>query len=80
MKTAEIRNRLHHFIDTAEDKKVKAIYTLFEDKIGEEENEEYTPEFKAELERRYEEYKADGKVISREEMDKRIKRVLGKAK
>ncbi len=78
MKTAEIRSRLHRFIDTVADKKVKAIYTIFEENI--EESEDYTPEFKAELDRRYEEYKKDGKTISREEMDKRIKKLLSKAK
>ncbi|MES2377222.1 MAG: addiction module protein [Bacteroidota bacterium] len=31
MSTAQIRQRLHEIIDTAEDKKLKAIYTLLED-------------------------------------------------
>ncbi|MBC7399956.1 MAG: addiction module protein [Mucilaginibacter sp.] len=31
MSTAQIRQRLHELIDTAEDKKLKAIYTLLED-------------------------------------------------
>ena len=33
MTTINIRERLHQFIDTIEDKKVAAIYTLFEDDI-----------------------------------------------
>jgi hypothetical protein len=52
MKTTAIRQRLHQFIETAEEKKVKAIYTLFEDEITQDEWE-YTDEFKAELDRRY---------------------------
>ena len=64
---------------TIEDKKAAAIYTLFEDSIKTEE-EEYTDAFKDELDRRYAEYKKDGKVVSRKEMDARIKKVLGKAK
>jgi len=77
MKTAEIRGKLHQFIDDAEDKKVKAIYTIFEENLAIE--EDYTPEFKAELDKRYNEYKKDGKTISREEMDKRIKKMLSKS-
>jgi hypothetical protein len=78
MKTAEIRSKLHEFIDNAADKKVKAIYTMFEENIETEEH--YTPEFKAELDKRYEEHKKDSKIVSREEMDKRIKKLLSKSK
>jgi len=78
MTTTAIRERLHHFIDTIEDKKAVAIYTLFEDSIKDSE-EEYTDEFKAELDRRYAEYKMDGKVITREAMDKRIRKITGKS-
>jgi hypothetical protein len=30
---SEIREKLHHFIDSIEDKKAQAIYTLFEEEI-----------------------------------------------
>ncbi len=33
MTTTEIRNILHQFIDTAQDKKIKAIYTVVEAEI-----------------------------------------------
>ena len=33
MNTAGIREKLHHFIDTIEDKKAAAIYTLFENEM-----------------------------------------------
>ncbi len=33
METTDIRRKLHQFIDTIEDKKAEAIYTLFEDEI-----------------------------------------------
>lgn len=33
METTDIRYKLHKFIDIIEDKKAKAIYTLFEDEI-----------------------------------------------
>ncbi len=76
MKTAEIRNRLHQFIDDAEDKKVKALYTMFEDNM--EVREEYTADFKDTLDKEYRGYKEDGITVSREEMDKRIKKILKK--
>jgi hypothetical protein len=80
MGATALRNKLHQFIDNAEDKKIKAIYTIFEEDIAEinEAEEEYTAEFKAELDRRYEDYKKDGKTISRHEADKRIKKLLAK--
>jgi len=33
METTGIRQKLHQFIDTIEDKKAEAVYTLFEDEI-----------------------------------------------
>ena len=33
MTTTEIRNRLHGFIDKAQDKKVKAMYIMVEEEI-----------------------------------------------
>lgn len=71
MTTTAIRTRLHHFIDTIEDKKAAAIYTMFEDSINATEND-YSDEIKAELDRRYGEYRQDGKLISRESMENRI--------
>ena len=73
MKTSEIRQRLHDYIHLADDKKIKAIYTMVEGDI----NEEYDPwsdkEFVAELEKRSDDYKT-GKVkaIPWEDVKKRI--------
>ncbi len=78
MTTAAIRTKLHDFIDNAADKKVKAMYTMFEENI--EAEEEYTPEFKAELDREYEDYKNDGITISREEVNAAVKERLKKFK
>ncbi len=75
MTTANIREQLHHFIDNTEDKRVKIIYALFENEIKNE-DWDYTDEFKKELDRRYEAYKKDGKVITRDAMNKRIKKLL----
>ena len=71
MTTAAIRQKLHKYLEVADDKRVKAMYMLLEDEIAQEEME-YTDEFKAELDRRYEHYKNGGKMISAAEAKKRI--------
>jgi hypothetical protein len=79
MKATAIRQRLHQFIEKAEEKKVKAIYTLFEDEINQDEWE-YTDKFKGELDRRYDYYKKGGKMISATQGDKQIKELLSKGR
>lgn len=75
MQTIAIRQKLHQFIDNIEAKKVKAIYTLFEQEI-EQEGVEYTNELKAELDRGYDYYKKGGKMVSGAQADKQIKAIL----
>ena len=79
MSRSDIRRKLHHFIDTIEDKKVKAIYTLFEQEIEQEEME-YTQEFKEELDRRYAYYVNGGKMVSAATSEKQINELLRKGK
>ena len=71
MKPLAMKEKLHRFIETVEEKRMKAIYTLFEKEI-EEDEWEYTDEFKEELDRRYEYYINGGKMVSAEEAKKRI--------
>jgi hypothetical protein len=54
MRTTQIRQQLHDYIDSAEDKKLKALYTLLEGDINDEFN--LTVEQKKELDRRYDDY------------------------
>ena len=77
MTTVALRQKLHQFIDTIEEKKIKAIYTLFENEI-EQSEVVYTDEFKAELDRRVEYYKNGGKMVSPTEMNKRIRAIRQK--
>ena len=51
METTNIRQKLHHFIETIEDKKAEAIYTLFEDEINTVAND-WDDDFIKELEQR----------------------------
>ena len=54
MRTAQIRQQLHDYIDAAEDKKLKAIYTLLENEIFDDYS--LSPEQKNELDRRFMDY------------------------
>ena len=67
-----MRKKLHQFIDTVEEKKLKAMYTIFEDEI----ENYYTDEFKTMLNDRVAEYERTGVSISRKESQKRIKKLM----
>jgi len=56
MSTTDIRQRLHHYIDTAQDKKVKAIFAMVEDEIEETYDFWSDEAFVAELQRREKSY------------------------
>jgi hypothetical protein len=79
MRTATIRQKLHQFIETAEEKKVKAIYALFEDEIAQDQWE-YTDEFKADLDKRIAYYKGGGKMISAKDANKQINELFKKGR
>jgi hypothetical protein len=71
----DIRQKLHQYIETAEEKRLKVIYALLEDEITQDEWE-YTDEFKKELDRRYDYYKSGGKMVSSDEAEKQIDEIL----
>ena len=72
MNTALIKNKLHVYIDNVEQKKLKAIYTMFESDI--ENTSMLSKEQKKELDFRLEEYmQGKTKSYSWEEAVKKIK-------
>ena len=76
MNTAMIRQQLHNYLEVANDKKVKAIYTMVEQEI-EEAMLEYTADVRSELDKRDVDYKnGTAKVITAVESKKRIQRIL----
>ena len=79
MDTVVMKEKLHHFIDTVEEKRMKIIYALFEKEI-EEDEWEYTDEFKEELDRRHAYYTNGGKMVTAEDADKEIKELVMKIK
>jgi hypothetical protein len=59
----------------ADEIKVKAVYALLKDEI-EQEQVNYTEDFKKELDERYAYYKSGGKMVSTEEVDRQINAIL----
>jgi len=80
MSTAAIRQKLHSYLEVADDKKVKAIYAIMENDI-EKSGITYTDEVKKELDRRYINYKSGkAKIITSEESRKRVRNILKASK
>ena len=76
MSTIAIRQKLHSYLEVADDKKVKAMYVMMEEGI-EGSAVEYTDEFKKELDRRYADYKSGkAKMITAAESKRRIQKIL----
>jgi len=71
MNTENIRERLHNYLEIADDKKLKAIYVMVEDEINET-AVEHSIKFKAELDKRVSYYLKGGKMITPVEMNKRL--------
>jgi len=63
MSTVAIRQKLHRYIETAQDKKVKAIFAMVEDEI-EEDSVVWTDKFLSELKKRASDFES-GKVKGR---------------
>ena len=76
MDTATIRQQLHNYLEIADDKKVKAIYTIIEKDI-QENDFEYPDELKNELDKRYKQYKnGTAEIVTSSESKKRIEKIL----
>ena len=75
MTTISIRKKLSEYLKVADDKKVKAIYALVADEI-EQSDLTYTVELKAELERRFNDYKKGSKMITASSAKKQINKIL----
>jgi hypothetical protein len=78
MTTVAIRKKLVDYLKVADDKKVKAMYALLEDEI--EQELEYTPALKKQLDNAAAYYKRGGKMISATDAAKAIKKLVQPAK
>lgn len=76
MNTSSLRQKLHNYLEIAEDKKVKAIYALMENEI-EHAILTYSAEVKEALDNRYDNFKSGkSSPVSMIESKKRIKALL----
>ena len=81
MTTAAIREKLHEYIRVADDKKLKAIYTILESEIEDPYDHWNDPVFVEEMERRSKEMENDKvKTYSWNEVQKKAKQALQKAR
>ncbi|HRH49148.1 MAG TPA: hypothetical protein PLP23_10370 [Panacibacter sp.] len=81
MKNEELKQRLHHYIETAKEKKIKAIYMMVEEDIDEQYDFWKDENFTAELQRRENEYlKGTAKTYTLEESVNRAKQAVKKVK
>ncbi len=81
MKTEQIKQRLHRYIETADEKKLKAIYTIVEEEIEETSDLWKDEEFVAELEHREKKYlNGNSKTHSIQESVGRAREAVKKVK
>ena len=76
METSQLRQRLHNYLEVADDKKITALYAIMEDSLNEA-SVEYTAEFTKELDKRYADYQAGKQqFVDADESKKRINSIL----
>lgn len=81
MSTVDIRQKLHHYIETAHEKKIKAIFAMVEDEIEETYSRWRDEEFIAELQRRENAFlNGTAKTFSLQQSVARAKQAVKKAK
>ena len=80
METTAIRRQLHNYLEVADDKKIKAIYTIMETDLSNT-LPPYSEELKTELKQRAADYKSGkSEVVTAEESKQRIQAILNGVK
>ena len=74
METSAIDKQINNYLPQLTIKQKKAVLTVV--KTFAEETNDYSDEFKKELDSRYDEYVNGGKLISEAETNKRIKKII----
>lgn len=80
METTLIKQKLHEFIDTLEDKRAEEIYELLEGEIDGGDEVEFNDEFLEELDRRHQDLLNGKNIVSAEDFKKNTKETLSKLK
>ena len=68
MELSSLREKLHSLIDSSTESRLLEVNDLFE--------QDYTDEFKMQLEEEYTGYKKNNEVISRQETDRMVNEIL----
>ena len=77
MTVSSIKQKLYLFIENASDDKIKAMYSIIENDLEKDGDNEYSDEFKMELDRRlFEHSNGISMPITSEESKKRIRQIL----
>ncbi len=78
MTSTAIRQRLHNYLEIADEKKIKAIYTMIEDDV-EDTLIDYTNDLKTELDKRLIDYQSGKmKMITAKDSKIRVAKLLSK--
>ena len=81
MEAKTIEKQINNYLPQLTVKQKKAVLTVVKIFADDENTNEYSDEFKKELDSRYEEYLSGGKLVSEAETNKRIKKIInGKSK
>jgi len=81
MEATTIEKQINNYLPQLTIKQKKAVLTVVKTFADDENTNEYSDEFKRELDIRYEEYLNGGKLVSEREATQRIKKIInGKSK
>ena len=81
MASATIEKQINNYLPQLTVKQKKAVLTVVKTFAEDESANDYSEDFKKELDNRYEEYKNGGKLVSEKEANQRIKKIInGKLK
>ncbi len=81
MEAASIEKQINNYLPQLTVKQKKAVLTVVKTFAEDENSNEYSDDFKKELDSRYEEYLNGGKLVSEKEAIQRIKKIInGKSK
>lgn len=81
MEATSIEKQINNYLPYLTVKQKKAVLTVVKTFADDENTNDYSDEFKKELDMRYEEYLNGGKLVSEAEANQRIKKIInGKSK
>jgi len=71
MNAIAIKEKLHNYLDIADERKLRAIYVMVEDELRDT-SPEYSDDFKAEIDRRVGHYLSGEEMVTAVDMSRRL--------